>query len=119
MYSSYVIGVFSSYTEPVFSVLQPSADMFPSILSRAVKDKVGNSKVIQAFKDTYDYVISMYSRVLEFPIFAFNCSCIFAAFVVDFYQSLISKVTTDTAAGWLGTRLTSHKSSTATQLLTS
>ena len=31
--------------------------MFPKILSRAVKDKVGNSKVIQAFKDTYDYII--------------------------------------------------------------
>jgi choline dehydrogenase len=31
--------------------------MFPKILARAVKNKVGTSKVIEAFKDTYDYVI--------------------------------------------------------------
>jgi choline dehydrogenase len=31
--------------------------MFPKILSRAVKEKVGTSKVIEAFKDAYDYVI--------------------------------------------------------------
>jgi len=43
--------------------------MFPSILSRAVKDKVGNSKVIQAFKDTYDYIIGMSASVFEFLVF--------------------------------------------------
>ena len=40
--------------------------MFPRyIFSRAAKDKVGNSKVIQAFKDTYDYVIGTYSNALS------------------------------------------------------
>jgi hypothetical protein len=31
--------------------------MFPKILKRAVQDRVGTSKVIEAFKDTYDYII--------------------------------------------------------------
>ena len=36
--------------------------MFNNILARAVKDKVGTSKVVDVFKDAYDYIIS--KRVL-------------------------------------------------------
>ena len=31
--------------------------MFQKILSNAVKDKVGTSKVVDVFKDAYDYII--------------------------------------------------------------
>jgi len=67
-----VTDLFASFTGPVFAVYSlVCADMFPSILSRAVKDKVGNSKVIQAFKDTYDYIIGMYLSVLEFSVMSY------------------------------------------------
>jgi len=49
--------------------------MFPSILSRAVKDKVGNSKVIQAFKDTYDYVIG---KLMYASVFVISCAAVLA-----------------------------------------
>jgi len=53
------IGPHSSLIDSLSLFCRPvvSAEMFPKILSRVVKDKVGNSKVIQAFKDTYDYII--------------------------------------------------------------
>jgi len=58
--------------------------MFPSILSRAVKDKVGNSKVIQAFKDTYDYIIGMYLSASKFTAFS---DVYFRCFLTDFNEA--------------------------------
>jgi hypothetical protein len=45
--------------------------MFPKILKRAVQDRVGTSKVIQAFKDTYDYVISEFLLAVTFLLLIF------------------------------------------------